>query len=455
MNWIRHCCFAAPLLIVLSTPALSNAHEGAHGPRQVKPDEYYAPSPMPDRIVLTWCDDPTTTQAVTWRTSKDVKEAYAEIAVATPDPNYDQNAGRILADTQPLKTNINEAHFHTVRFTDLEPGTKYIYRVGDGVNWSEWFQFTTAREDEQTFSFIYFGDAQNDIRSKWSRVIREAYRDAPKAAFMLHAGDLVNRAESDAEWGEWFGAGKWLNAMMPSIAIPGNHEQARDARGNRKLSHHWRPTFEFPTNGPEGFEETCYTLVYGNTRIIGMNSTQDYDIQAAWLDRVLAENESLWTVVTFHHPVFSTGQNRDNERLRTAWKPVLDKYNVDLVLQGHDHTYGRTGLTTPDDLPKTIGNVPTGINKIDEHTGTVYVVSVSGPKQYSLSKKPFMVRGAANTQLYQIIHIDDDQLTFEARTATGELYDKFELVKRPGQTNQIIEGEGLMEERLANPPGRN
>jgi 3',5'-cyclic AMP phosphodiesterase CpdA len=286
-------------------------------------------------------------------------------------------------------------------------------------------------------------------------VIREAYRDAPKAAFMLHAGDLVNRAESDAEWGEWFGAGKWLNAMMPSIAIPGNHEQARDARGNRKLSHHWRPTFEFPTNGPEGFEETCYTLVYGNTRIIGMNSTQDYDIQAAWLDRVLAENESLWTVVTFHHPVFSTGQNRDNERLRTAWKPVLDKYNVDLVLQGHDHTYGRTGLTTPDDLPKTIGNVPTGINKIDEHTGTVYVVSVSGPKQYSLSKKPFMVRGAANTQLYQIIHIDDDQLTFEARTATGELYDKFELVKRPGQTNQIIEGEGLMDERLANPPGRN
>ncbi len=44
----------------------------------------------------------------------------------------------------------------------------------------------------------------------WSRVIREAYSDAPKAKFMIHAGDLINNAEKDAEWGEWFGAGGWL-----------------------------------------------------------------------------------------------------------------------------------------------------------------------------------------------------------------------------------------------------
>ncbi len=61
----------------------------------------------------------------------------------------------------------------------------------------------------------------------WSRVIREAYSDAPKAAFLLHAGDLINTAEADAEWGEWFGAGSWINAMMPNIAVPGNHEMAK------------------------------------------------------------------------------------------------------------------------------------------------------------------------------------------------------------------------------------
>jgi 3',5'-cyclic AMP phosphodiesterase CpdA len=333
-----------------------------------------------------------------------------------------------------------------VNFTDLSPATKYAYRVGDGVNWSEWFHFSTAEADAEKFSFIYFGDAQNDIRNKWSRVIREAYSDAPKAAFMLHAGDLVNHAEADAEWGEWCGAGQWLNAMMPSIAIPGNHEQGRAEDGTRRLSHHWRPQFALPENGPEGFEETCYTLVYGNTLFVGMNSTQDYAPQAQWLDEVLAKNNSKWVICTFHHPVFSTGKDRDNEALRNAWKPILDKYKVDLVLQGHDHTYGRTGLETP---LVTVENVATGITGIDEKTGTVYVVSVSGPKMYDLNRKDFMVKAAAGTQLYQIISIDGDTLRFEARTAVGDVYDKFELNKRKGQINELIEGEAEVEENLS------
>jgi len=39
--------------------------------------------------------------------------------------------------------------------------------------------------------------------------------------------------------------------------------------------HPWRPRFAFPENSPPGFEEACYTLGYGNTRIIGLDSTRD------------------------------------------------------------------------------------------------------------------------------------------------------------------------------------
>ena len=438
---------AAVLAMHFVPSAKASAHEGHdHPPGAVKAAEMYAPSAMPDRIVLTWTGDPTTTQAVSWRTSTEVATAFAEISLAAPGPNFDENAIRLQAVTTSLKTDINESHFHTVNFEELIPATKYAYRVGDGVNWSEWFQFSTAESDAKKFSFIYFGDAQNDLRSKWSRVIREAFSDAPKAKFMLHAGDLVNRAESDAEWGEWCGAGNWLNAMMPSIAIPGNHEQAKSDDGSRQLSHHWRPQFAFPENGPEGLEETCFTLVYGNTRIIGLNSSANYEVQAKWLDNVLTENKSVWVVCTFHHPVFSTGKGRDNVELRSVWKPILDKHRVDLVLQGHDHTYGRTGLDTP---LETVGNVATGVSGADTVTGTVYVVSVSGPKMYELNRKDFMQRVAANTQLYQIISIDDDKLVFEARTAVGDLYDRFELRKRKGQINELIEGEVAVPERLS------
>ncbi len=150
---------------------------------------------MPDRIVLTWTGNPCTTQAVTWRTSTDVKLGLAEITEADAGPNFPAKATRTEAQTQVLVTDINEAHFHTVQWRGLKPATKYVYRVGDGTNWSEWFHFATANDKPEPFSFIYFGDAQNDVRSLWSRVIREAYSDAPKAKFMIHAGDLINNAE--------------------------------------------------------------------------------------------------------------------------------------------------------------------------------------------------------------------------------------------------------------------
>lgn len=439
---------AAILLATYGSSGSGLAHEGHdHKPREVKPAEMYAPKIIPDRIVLSWSADPTTTQSVTWRTSTEVLASVAEIALATAGPEFVQATSRVDAKTEKLKTDLNEAHFHSVTFTDLKPATKYVYRVGDGVNWSEWFQFRTASDQPEKFSFIYFGDAQNNLRSMWSRVIREAYSDAPKAAFIVHAGDLVNRADSDGEWGEWFGAGNWLNGMIPNVPVPGNHEQTKAADGSRYLTTHWKPSFTLFENGPEGLEESCYTFTYQNTRVIALNSNEEIERQTAWMDEVLTKNEHPWVVCTFHHPIFSTGKDRDNPALREAWKPVFDKHRVDLVLTGHDHTYGRTGMQTPLKL-ETVGNVPTGVSNVDAESGTIYVVSVSGPKMYDLNRKSFMVRAAEDTQLYQIIHVDGNELRFESRTALGELYDSFTLKKTKGQKNELIEGEVTMPERL-------
>lgn len=414
---------------------------------KVEPAEFARPGILPDRIVLTWASDPTTSQAVTWRTSTVVTRGLAEITIANAGPNLESQSKQLVAVSQPLTTDLNTAHFHTVKFEGLTPKTKYAYRVGDGVNWSEWFQFTTASTDAEPFSFIYFGDAQNDLRSKWSRVIREAYRDAPKAKFMIHAGDLINNAESDVEWQEWFEAGGWMNGMIPSIPVPGNHEMAKVDALTRRLSHHWRPQFALPEDGPTGQEEACFTLVYQGVRVVAMNSNEKPMEQAEWLDRVLTENKEKWVVCSFHHPLFSTGKDRDNAGLRAIWKPVLDKHRVDLVLQGHDHTYGRTGLDTP------MGhvNLTTGVNAADIYSGTVYVVSVSGPKMYNLQRHPFMTRHAEDTQLYQIIHVNGDKLHFEAFTVTGELYDAFTLTKQSGAKNLLTEEVPGTPERLRPP----
>lgn len=425
-------------LIGLYSAATALAHDGPHKPPQKVADaDAHRPTPLPDRIILTWAKDPTTTQSVTWRTDTSVTAGFAEIAPAGDGPLFRQIARRVPAETTPLKTDLNECHYHSVTFEGLTPQTRYAYRVGDGENWSEWNQFDTASREARPFTFVYFGDAQNEVKSMWSRVVREAYRDAPKAAFMLHAGDLINHAHADGEWGEWHQAASHIQRMIPCIATPGNHEYGHLPGDEivdleKQLSTHWRPQFCFPENGPAGQAELAYYIDYQGARIVSLNSNRQQAEQVPWLESVLAENPQRWTVLTFHHPIYSPKENRDNPQLRALWQPVFDKFKVDIVLQGHDHSYARTKLMVGDQ------NV-TGGGTARSDAGTVYVVSVSGPKMYDLGRKEFMARVAEDTQLYQIIHIDGDELRYEARTAVGKLYDAFTLKKRDGQPNELIE----------------
>jgi hypothetical protein len=229
--------------------------------------------------------------------------------------------------------------------------------------------------------------------------------------------------------------------MIPCIATPGNHEYARqDGSDDRALSFHWRPTFAFPEHGPEGLAESVYTIDYQGARIISLNSNELQAEQVPWLRKALSQDGARWKIVTFHHPLYASAKGRDNTKLRDLWQPVMDEYAVDLVLQGHDHTYARSGLMTHE-------NVATGLTARSEKAGTVYVVSVSGPKMYDLEQRDFMRRAAEDTQLYQIIRIDGDQLHYEARTATGALYDGFTLIKRPGRPNRVVERAPPRKER--------
>jgi hypothetical protein len=402
-------------------------------PLKVPDAEAYRPTPLPDRIILTWTGDPSRSQAVTWRTDTSVDRGLAEIAVATDNAGFTKTSRQLTAKTQLLETELSRAHYHTVEFHALSPRTKYAYRVGDGTNWTEWYHFSTASDQPEPFTFVYFGDAQNDIKPLWSRVIREAFTDAPKARFLLHAGDLINRQVNDNEWGDWHLAGGWLNAMTPSVVTPGNHEY--EFVGETRipnLSRHWRPQFALPENGPPELLETVYFVDFQGTRIISLNSNEQIDAQANWLQSVLSQRpDSIhWTVITFHHPIYSSAKNRDNKDMRDKWQPLFDKFKVDLVLQGHDHTYARSKLI----------NSTTGIATKGE-SGTVYVVSVSGPKMYDVGKpvREEFQRIAEDTQLFQIITIDGSELRYQARTATGHPYDGFTLRKTPGQPTDLIE----------------
>jgi|SaaInl5LU_22_DNA_1037371.scaffolds.fasta_scaffold02176_9 acid phosphatase type 7 len=447
--------FFITLLIVTSASVIAQPPRGGAPGAGSPSDEVleaisisaYQPSEMADRITLSISGDPSTEIAVNWRTSDNVvaDTAKAEITLAVGSPDLkDTPAITRAVDTSPLETGDYTSYHHSVIFEDLEPNTKYAYRVGNAVLgadseaetlWSEWAQFTTAAssttENVTPFSFIYFGDAQNDLKSHWSRVIREAYSDMPEAAFMLHAGDLVNdRAGSDQEWGEWFYAGGWVNSAVPQIATPGNHEYTRDG----VLTGWWRTHFAFPENGPEGddlgLNETAYYFDYQGARFISidsqaMESNAEEDIataQVEWLTDVLSDNPNAWTIVYHHHPMWPAGNQRSQHPwLESKFKDIYDKFGVDLVLQGHDHTYARGD------------NVGSGLPYYKGDAGPVYVVSVAGSKMY-VSDADWAEVASENLQLYQIIDVSNDQIRYRALTADGAAFDEFSI--EAGSDNQ-------------------
>ena len=377
----------------------------------------------PKRVVLTLTENPATSQAVTWRTISKVSNPQAEFTLSTGFVDFDRDAEGVDAVTEIVKLdNKKIVYQHSVVFKSLKPNMVYAYRVGDGEHWSEWNQFKTASHKFEPFKFVYLGDVQNDIKSMCSRVFRSAYAKAPDARFWLIAGDLVNHGNDDEEWSEIFYSLGWISRMTPLMLLPGNHEYISYLSIDKKvykLNNLWRPQFTLPENGPKSLEETSYFIDYQGVRFVMLNGNEKLEEQTIWLDSILAQEPQRWTIVSIHQPFYSTGANRNNPHLRELFIPIFDKYSVDLVLQGHDHTYGRTY------------KLRNGAKVDDEEKGTVYIVSVCGPKVYTVNKRfeDLMVRISTGRQLYQVISLDENLLKYESFTATGELYDSFELHK--------------------------
>jgi 3',5'-cyclic AMP phosphodiesterase CpdA len=396
------------------------------GIQQVKSQETI----YPDRIMLTIPGNPATSRAVSWRSAFEDTISLGEITITDPAPTLEKSKTTVTGTFSPWEEGSKMAMGHKVIFENLKPDTKYAYRVGNVNNWSEWFQFKTSSDKVKPFSFLYFGDVQNDIKPYGSRILRQGYSHFPESDFMLFAGDLV-KVSNEEYWSEFFYAGGWIFSMIPSLPTPGNHEYDKQENQSRTFSKHWNQIFTLPFNGPsEKFRNRVYFLDYQGVRFISIDSPaygendEDDELILGWLDKTLANNPNRWAVVLTHYPVYYCCQGRDKKEYQDAGKAILEKYGVDIVLQGHDHTYCRGQ------------NLPNASANSTNHP--MYVVSVAGEKMYGLNSSFWSDRVASNTQLYQHITFNDNTMSFKSYTVTGDLYDDFELRKNKAGINRVV-----------------
>jgi acid phosphatase type 7 len=429
---------------MLASPVLAQA-PATPPPVLRTPGTPYAPRSIPDRIVLTAGADPARVMAVAFRTDRAQMTAEAQIALAVDGPTIEREARTVTGTTTSIDSANGPANYHQVRFAGLEPDRVYAYRVKGAAGWSEWFQFRTAATTFKPFRFLYLGDTQNGILTYASRVIRQGFAEG-RIALTVHAGDLAAQRDDldhDDEWGEWNQAGGYNYSQIPQLPATGNHEfvdvTLPGGAESRKLGPYWPLQFALPSNGADGVKATTYYVDYQGVRFIILDGTSALDLgaldsQTRWLDATLAASPATWNVVLFHQPIFTCARPNDTEVLKRAWKPIFDKRRVDLVLQGHDHCYSR--LTAP--AGRATGKAARARG---DAQGPVYLVSVTGSKMYGLNDRARTQpdRVAEATELFQTVDVEEQRLRFRTYTASGLLYDGFDLTRGNDGRNYLAE----------------
>jgi 3',5'-cyclic AMP phosphodiesterase CpdA len=153
---------------------------------------------------------------------------------------------------------------------------------------------------------------------------------------VVHTGDLAYDSGTATEFDRT--VFQPYSRMLRSFAIypvTGNHDYAT-SRGAPFLR-----SFVLPENGDT---ERWYSFDWGDVHFVGLDTEQIGSRQAEWLDTDLMSNRLPWTVVYGHRPPFSSGDHGSDGNFRKYFVPLLEKYQVPLVLNGHDHHYERTNV---------------------------------------------------------------------------------------------------------------
>jgi len=135
----------------------------------------------------------------------------------------------------------------------------------------------------------------------------------------------------------------WGRQLSRTHPAPGNHEYMSGAV----------PYFGYFGVNAGGASTGYYSYTVGAWRVISLNSEVASSMGSAqmdWLRSELATNPSTCTAVYWHRPLFSSGRHGDNPDMRDVWR-TLYAANVDVVINGHDHSYERFAPQDPDGRP--------------------------------------------------------------------------------------------------------
>ncbi|MCL2045230.1 MAG: S-layer homology domain-containing protein [Oscillospiraceae bacterium] len=333
-----------------------------------------APGADETKMNFSWHSSRSVTTVGIGFQKRDDASTYQFIAGTTRN-NVSTDAG----DAEHRNTRTYQVN--NVTISGLEPGTTYDYVLIQDSAVSDFFSFTTVNPNR--FSFYAMSDIQIGVDSSnipygqvrtnvnglgdqfrnhefhtenWKAALSIARRISPHAAFIMSAGDQVEAVGTQngtfsVYQGEYdlFASANQLSSL-PIVSSIGNHDFHP-----MFLDH-----FNFPQNS-ENFNqfgtgngvEFDYWFRHGNTFFLVMSvnahSDADYTMSATRRAKIVEwasqNDDATWKIAMFYYPPYSVYRAESDAAkaaVRNAFNPLLEEIGIDLVINGHCHSYNRT-----------------------------------------------------------------------------------------------------------------
>ena len=349
----------------------------------------------------------------------------------------------------------------------VENMTYYYQYSTNGVDWSDTYTYKTHSFSD--YQAVLVGDPQigasgsngqgtqddTDIAVNtyaWNKTLQKALGAggiAENASFILSAGDQIDYSSSGTNGsGEIIREQEYAGFLYPDVlrSTPlattiGNHESMVD-----DYSLHYNNPNASTLGSTESGGDYYYS--YGDSLFISLNSNSRNVEEHRQLmkEAVASREDAKWKVVLFHHDIYGSGSPHsdvDGANLRILFAPLMDEFNIDLCLTGHDHSYARTYQILDGKVIETDG-VSENASKAYNPEGTLYIAagSASGSKFYTLNTvKQYYIAERSNTPepTFSTIDFSGDSLTIKTYDCNGQKYANDVTLSKDGNAKSIEE----------------
>ena len=225
----------------------------------------------------------------------------------------------------------------------------------------------------------------------------------PAHALVIVAGDAVYGPPTAETYDRCY-TPTWGSHLPRTLAVAGNHDY-QDGHADAFFAYF----------GPAAGDGGRLLRRIGTWQIIGLDSElegQELERQSDWLRSVLESGrDAACTLAFWHRPVFSSGaHNGSGQMMRTAWR-LLDEFQADAVINGHEHFYE---AFDPQDVDGH--HTTTGLRE--------FVVGTGGAELHGFWRPPYHSR--ARIERHGVLHLTlgDGSYAWEFIDVNGTVADR-------------------------------